>query len=924
MRSPTSLALLLVSLTPLGGCSSSSGGAAVDAGGEPSLELDQFMADLPRSCAFDCTDGCPDESVGPFACPAMGDWAKLPHDPSLCGAGPVTPTPASGKCTVAAASGEAIRKAGPIAGQPGVWVLPDGHRMTPAGREVLLQDSSHVGGFPVSVAVIPSTHYALTVDAGYGEHLVRAVDLTALAAGGSAVIVSSVVVPRANWGVAIRAGAPGKHQAFVAGGDSGNINVLEIDDATGALTLGAPIDLGKQTAGGSTRPFFSQGLAVTADGKRLVVGSVRSPETAVVSLESGSYGAVLFRPNLGGAEQYGAFVDPADTTGEVAYVPLWGGARIVVLDLATGAVKKSIPTAKNPQGVAFLDARWMVVAGSDGDALTLVDRVAGAAVGSVPIVVGKPGEPAPLRGWSPSALAWDAARKRLYVAEPSVNAVEIFDVDLAGAAPILTSRGRVPTSWWPTDLAIDPIGQRLLVLDGRGHGVGSGRSGKRFDPGHGEIAESMSGTLQSVDLTTLDATALAALSKQVDANADLAGVAGYPTPSCPAGADDFPIPASNTSGGSRSIKHVVFVVRENKTFDGVLGDLGGDVDGDPALVLAPGRMDRLWTNFRGIGRRWAVGDNYYTDAEYSNQGHVWTTYGRTTDFVERTWMIGAAGYGREAGGGLTPAGRAEEGSVFEWMMAQKFDFDILGEGTGLPAPPTDGSHNPLDGQYPGIAQNIGLEDVTKSCYFAARARVKCDLRPFVYVTLPNDHTFGGGGGRPTPETMLSVNDEATGALLDALGRSPFWKDTLVIVTEDDPQDGGDHVDLHRTPIVFAGPFVKKGYVAHGHYDVASLIKLFAHLYGLPYPNQIVARAPLPTEMFTSTPDYEAWTLVPRSEPRACNSTGSSFALRAQHWDFDEIDEQPGLGAQVRTMLRASPAERGPMLPKVAGAPPKDD
>jgi hypothetical protein len=303
---------------------------------------------------------------------------------------------------------------------------------------------------------------------------------------------------------------------------------------------------------------------------------------------------------------------------------------------------------------------------------------------------------------------------------------------------------------------------------------------------------------------------------------------------------------------------------------------------------------------------------------------VWTTYGRTSDFVERTWMIGAAGYGRDAGGGLTPAGRPEEGSVFEWMVAQKFDFDILGEGTGLPAPPTDGSHNPLDGQYPGIAQNIGLEDVTKSCYFAARARVKCDLRPFVYVTLPNDHTFGGGGGRPTPETMIAVNDEATGSLLDALGRSPFWKDTLVIVTEDDPQDGGDHIDLHRTPIVFAGPWVKKGYVAHGHYDVASLIKLFAHLYGLPYPNAAVARAPLPMEMFTSTPDYATWTVKPRTEPRACNGTGSSFAVRAQQWDFDEIDEQPGLGAQVRQMLRASPAERGPLLQKVEGAPPKDD
>jgi YVTN family beta-propeller protein len=907
------------------GCGSSGGpAAAADAGPDASIELDDWIAQLPQSCAFDCANGCPEESTGPFACPSMNDWSKLPHDPLACGSGPTTPTPVTGKCTIAAPTGEALRKAGPVTGQAGTWVLPDGHRMTPAGAEALLADDVHVGGFSVSIAVVPSTHYALVVDAGFGEHLVRSIDLTALAAGGTNVIMSTVQVPRATWGLAVRAGAAGKHTAYVAGGDSGKVNVLDVDDATGVLTLGTPIDLGSQNVGGKMQPFFSQGLAVTPDGKRLVVGSVKSPEGRVVSLEAGSSGSILFRPLLGGAEQYGAFVDPADTSGEVAYVPLWGSAKVVVLDLATGMVKQSIPTGKNPQGIAFLDARWMVVADADGDALTVVDRVAQAAVATLPIAQTKAGDPPALRGYEPSTIAWDATTKRLYVTEAVINAVEVFDVDLSGSAPVLASRGRIPTAWWPTDVALDAGGSRLLVLSGRGHGVGSGRTGKRFDPGNGEIAESMHGSLQSIDLASLDLAALGQLTAQVRKNADLASVGGYPTPGCPAGADDFPVPATNTQGASKTIKHVVFVVRENKDFDGVFGDLGGEVDGKPDLVLAPGRMPRLYANLRGIAKRWTVADNYYTDAEYSNQGHVWTTYGRTTDFVERTWMIGAAGYGRDAGGGLTDAGRAEEGSVFEWLVRQKFEFDILGEGTGLPAPPTDGSRNPLDVHYPGIAQNIGLEDVTKSCYFAARARVKCDLHGFVYMTLPNDHTFGGGGGRPTPETMIAVNDEATGAMLDALGRSPFWQDTLVIVTEDDPIDGGDHVDLHRTPIVFAGPWVKQGYVAHGHYDVASLIKLFANIHGLPYPNEVVARAPLPLEMFTSTPDYATWTVIPRTEPRACNGTSSSFAYQAQSWDFEQIDEQPGLGAQVRRMLRATPAERGPMLPIVPGAPKRDD
>ncbi|MGZ5971343.1 MAG: hypothetical protein ACXWP4_26920, partial [Polyangiales bacterium] len=382
---------------------------------------------------------------------------------------------------------------------------------------------------------------------------------------------------------------------------------------------------------------------------------------------------------------------------------------------------------------------------------------------------------------------------------------------------------------------------------------------------------------------------------------------------------DFPVPRTNTEGASKIIKHVIFVVRENKAFDGVLGDMPG-VDGDPKKILSPTKQDSLWRNFRGIGKTWTLADNYYTDAEFSSQGHVWTTYGRTTDFTERVWHIAASGKGRDLGGGVTEAGRAAEGSIFEWMLGQNVEFDIMGEATGLPKIPAPPKRNPLDTQYPGIAQNVGLEDVTKACYFAARARVRCDLHDFSYVTLPNDHTFGGGSGRPTPETMIAVNDEATGMLLDALGRSPFWADTLVIITEDDPQDGGDHVDLHRTPIAFAGPWVKKGYVAKGHYDVASLVKLFAHLRGLPYPNAVVARAPLPLEMFTSTPDFATWTALPRTEPRACNSPGSSFATEAAGWDWDEIDEQQGLGRHVQRMLRATEKERGPLLQTVEGQP----
>ena len=915
----SSLGLVVFSLL-VASCGSGDGQPAAPPDTGPTIGTDDYVRGLPTSCAFDCVNGCPAEQTGPFVCPALDDWSKLPHE-DVCGNGePTSPTPTTGACSANEPSGEAIRKAGPIDGSPGKWVLPDGHRLTPAGTEVVLADGKHVGGFPVSLAIVPGTRRAITIDAGFGDHVARTIDLDALAAGkGDASILSSLTLPRANWGVVVRASATtGTHRVYVSGGDSGKVYALDLDDTSGALSLvdGKAIDLGTVTGSdGKSSRFFSAGIAVTPDGKKLVATSVSSADARIFSLDDATYGKELARPGLGRSEQFGVAIDPADATGEIAWITMWGDARVVGVDVASGTVKTSIPTAKNPEGMAFLDTRWLVVADADGEALTLVDRVAATAAATVPVA--KAGADGVTRnGWSPTALVYDAVDHRLYVAEAVVNAVEVFDVAIpsTGEPPILTSRGRIPSSWWPTDLALDDAAGKhaLLVLDGRGHGTGAG-TGTKYAPGDGEIAQVMRGSLQSIDLASLD---LAAASKQVDDNAALGSTPGYPTVTCKGGAPyDFPVPLTNTSGPSTRIKHIVLVIRENKNFDGLLGDLGGGVDGEPADVLVPGQMEALLPNFRAIGRTWSVLDDYYTDAEYSSQGHVWATYGRTSDFTERSWLIAASDKGRTISGGLTDVGRPPEGSVFEWLLANHVEFDIIGEGTGLPSPPKDGRRNPLDSTYP--VQNIGLEDVDKSCYVTARARVLCDLHDFVYLTLSNDHTFGGGNGRPTPETMMAVNDEATGALLEGLTRSPFWKDTLLIVTEDDPQDGADHVDLHRTPIVFAGPFVKKGYVAHGHYDVASLIKLLAHVRGLPYPNEVVARAPLPLEMFTSTPDYAPYVMKPRTWPRACNSA-SAFSSEAAMWDFAEIDEQLGLGVHVRRMLRATPKERGPLVDKVEG------
>jgi phospholipase C len=147
--------------------------------------------------------------------------------------------------------------------------------------------------------------------------------------------------------------------------------------------------------------------------------------------------------------------------------------------------------------------------------------------------------------------------------------------------------------------------------------------------------------------------------------------------------------------------------------------------------------------------------------------------------------------------------------------------------------------------------------------------------------------------------MFAANDEATGVLVEAISHSPIWKNSLVIITEDDPSQGGESVDYHRTMLVMASPWIKRGYVSHTNVDVSAIHKIIAHLLAIPYPNRLVADAAIPYDMFSATPDYTPYDHAERSFPAMCGNMATSAERRiTESWDFDDIDRQPGLGAQI--------------------------
>jgi DNA-binding beta-propeller fold protein YncE len=860
-------------------------GSASDVQRPPPMpdDLIESIKDRP-SCALACDPAC--EKDGVWTCPALAPWDKLSHAPE-CGAfdGKTFPPVTPGKCFATDPTADALAKT-QANGKP--VVLPDGRRVQPWGKEHLFDDFT--GGFPASLMRIPGTRFVAVTDTGYETHSIRIVDGAALRSGsGLPVVVSSVAYPpprSLQYGLAYKADTK---TLYAAGGTpDSRVYAYVLDDASGAIAADPAKDVALPAGA------IAGGIGISPDGKTLLVGQATETAILMYSLEPVAYGKNVGAIDVGRKDVFALAFDPNDATGKTAYATLWTQAvsfavpdvmQLVRVD--TGAQSSSvIPVGKSPEEIAFLDDKYVVVANALSDSLSVVDRAAGTVVLEQKIGTS--------HGPSPTALAYDSARKRLYATLASENSVAAFDVDLAG--PKLTLAGRVPTSWWPTSVAVDPSDGGLFVLSGRGHGIGTDGQPHVLNEGTNASLR-LAGSIQGFDYP--DATTLATTTPIVEAQNRVSQMAGYSTVQCNGAPYDFPVPATPDDGASTKIKHVFFIVRENKTFDGLMGNVPG-VNGDPRFVLSPNRMD-IFANAQAIAKTFTQLDNYYIDAEQSIQGHAWTVFGRSTDYTERRWINI---WGRHMFSATSSPGVAEDTTPQELNIFQFLKTNGVGVEAGAEL---IGGLAVRDPEWPGGTTESVIPDTLGACYMAWRTRVKCTPNDFTYSWLPNDHTFGLAANMPNPAIMVAVNDEATGMYIDGISHSPFWPSSLIIVIEDDPSDGGDHVDYHRTIALFASPWVKRGYVSHAHYDLASLHKLISAVYGKPYRNTILENAPLPLDVFTSTPDYTPFDYVKRTyADTSCNGGGTVGAMQAAKWDFTEPDDQPGLDAHVWAHLHSLP------------------
>jgi YVTN family beta-propeller protein len=532
---------------------------------------------------------------------------------------------------------------------------------------------------------------------------------------------------------------------------------------------------------------------------------------------------------------------------------------VVHVDIAAGRVTTSIVVGRHPTALVWdeLNARLYVADGND-DAVTVIDTRSDSVVGAISI--------APFRergiGLAPTALALAPDGRTLYVTLGGVNAVAMYALPAPNdsrRAATATLAGLIPTAWYPSSIDVSGDGRYLAV--GSLFGVGSGEGQTSGSPGKkGRYVFAERGAVSVIERPT--ETQLAEYSWAVAANAHLTLAASPDAAPFAPRSDARPRAVPERPGEPSLVRHVVYIVKENRTYDQVLGDLGKG-DGDSSLVVF-GRD--VTPNQHALAERFVTIDRMFASGGNSADGHQWLTQANETEYARWPLYLGRS-YPSE---GVDPLVYSSGGFLWEAALARGKSVSVFGEyapsasdsvagtraalfaewrahGSGAPGyfrellrqrydtrseiPSLD---RVLVREYPGWTQEV--PDVVKAADVLDHLRewsARGAMPDLVMIILPNDHTVGTSPGWCTPRACVADNDFALGRIVDGLTHSPFWREMAILVIEDDAQNGVDHVDGHRTVALAISPFAKRGSVDHTFYNQPSMVKTVELMLGLP-------------------------------------------------------------------------------------------
>ncbi len=670
-----------------------------------------------------------------------------------------------------------------VVAAPGVTLLPTGWSIRGADGPV-----ATVGTLPQGLVVSRDGLRVFELEAGYRKPALRVLDAATLKELSSVPLSGAFGVPlRDPEGDGVWVNVAGAFQEQIA----------HVDPATGVVDRNVSLPM----------PFFPVALARAPGGTLAVAGDLGNRVDFVDPVAERVTGSV------GVGRHPAAVAFSAD--GNTLYVADRAESQLDVVDVASRTVRAHIAVGLHPVALAT-DGRRLYVADSDDDDVATIDLATERVIARVPLPFGS----RDAIGASPNGLALDG--ERLYVTCGAANAVAVFRTTADGLAPA----GAIPAGWYPTAVAVDHAHGVLYVANGKGE---SGHANPRYsvqptstrlaNPAPAQyVADQLAGSIRRIAVP--DDAALARGLDDVRALAQHEGV---------------PPSAIVRRGGP--IRHVVYVIKENRSYDQVLGDIAG-ADGDPALVLFGAKVT---PNQHALAHRFGTFDRFFENAHISADGHNWSTAAFANDYLEKMWPPNYAGRRpfydfEDAADAAVPHARY----LWDDAVAHGVSLRNYGEfataGAAKPTPVSvsdDALRAHTDRAF--ATYDLDVTDVSRVAEwkreFDAYERTRT-LPQLEIVRLPRDHTSGTRAGDVTPQGMVADNDLAVGQLVDAISHSADWASTAVFVIEDDAQNGPDHVDEQRSTFYIASPYAAGG-VQHTAYTQASVLRTIEILLGLP-------------------------------------------------------------------------------------------
>lgn len=744
-------------------------------------------------------------------------------------------------------------------------MLPNGWGLTPIGR------SFPLGDLPLNIAVSKSKKIMAVTNNGQSVQSIQLIDPA------TETVLDNVIIPKSWYGLQF---SEDEKKLYASGGNDNWITEYAVENKK--LILKDSISLGEKWP----NKISPAGIALDDARQLLYVVTKDNKSLYLVDLKSKKVDQQF---SLGG-EAYACLLSPDK---KELYISCWGCDKVYVFDTQKKNITTEIAVGDNPNELCLSkNGKFLFVANSNDNSVSVINVLQRKVIETLNVAL-YPDAP---NGSTTNGLALSSDEKKLYIANADNNCLSVFDVAQPGQSK---SKGFIPVGWYPTNVKV--IGKKIFVSNGKGFSSMANLYGpnpfgtkqevvyQQGDPARPKdvqyIGGLFKGTMSIIDEPT--EKQLGIYSQVVYRNTPYNKVKELVTK----GEAGNPIPRK--VGEQGPIKYVFYVIKENRTYDQVLGDVK-EGNGDPRLVLFG---ENITPNQHALAKEFVLLDNFYVDGEVSADGHNWSTGAYATDFLEKNWVTSYGG----RGGSYDAEGNREVannkgGFIWDHCKRAGVSYRTYGEFADNYKPNIPVLKNHFCPYFTGYDNKV--QDTARFYQwkreFDSLLAVNAVPR-FNSVRFCNDHTEGLRKGRPTPFAHVADNDLAVGLFVEYLSKSPIWKETAIFILEDDAQNGADHVDAHRSPAYLAGGFVKRNFVDHTMYSTSSMLRTIEMILGIPPMSQYDAAAQPMWRSFTSKADLTPFTVrSAKINLNDKNTAMNEWQLRSEKFNLTKEDAVPDL------------------------------